>query len=34
MTRDSATTHYEQLLADQLRVLGPNYPNTLTTRSN
>ena len=29
-----AITAFEQLLADQRRVLGPDDPNTLTTRSN
>ena len=27
-------TAYEELLADQLRVLGPDHPDTLTTRNN
>ena len=25
---------FEELLADQLRVLGPDHPDTLTTRRN
>ncbi|MFV2099447.1 tetratricopeptide repeat protein, partial [Micromonospora sp. LOL_014] len=29
-----AVTAFEQLLADQLRVLGPDHPGTLTTRHN
>ncbi|MDQ3151759.1 MAG: tetratricopeptide repeat protein [Actinomycetota bacterium] len=29
-----AATAFEQLLTDYLRVLGPDHPHTLTTRSN
>ncbi|MGL5824478.1 MAG: tetratricopeptide repeat protein, partial [Nocardioides sp.] len=29
-----ATTAFEELLTDQLRVLGPDHPHTLTTRSH
>ena len=29
-----AITAYRQLLADQRRVLGPDAPQTLTTRNN
>jgi hypothetical protein len=28
-----ATAAFEQLLADRLRVLGPDHPDTLATRS-
>ncbi|WP_373293147.1 tetratricopeptide repeat protein [Micromonospora sonchi] len=30
----AAITSFEQLLTDQLRVLGPDHPNTLATRAN
>ncbi|WP_368086585.1 tetratricopeptide repeat protein [Leifsonia sp. CL154] len=29
-----AITQFEHLLADRLRVLGPDHPDTLSTRSN
>jgi hypothetical protein len=29
---DEAAAAFEELLADRLRVLGPNHPDTLTTR--
>jgi Tetratricopeptide repeat len=29
-----AAAAYEELLADRLRVLGPDHPDTLTTRNN
>ncbi|MFV2095784.1 tetratricopeptide repeat protein [Micromonospora sp. LOL_014] len=29
-----AETAFEQLLCDCLRVMGPDHPHTLTTRSN
>ncbi|MGW2112625.1 tetratricopeptide repeat protein, partial [Streptomyces sp. NPDC001948] len=29
-----AAAAFEELLADRLRVLGPDHPDTLTTRSN
>ncbi|GAA2376630.1 tetratricopeptide repeat protein [Dactylosporangium salmoneum] len=29
-----AATAFEQLLTDQLRVLDPDHPDTLTTRGN
>jgi hypothetical protein len=29
-----AVAAFEELLADHLRVLGPDHPNTLTTRNN
>ncbi|MGK5559421.1 tetratricopeptide repeat protein, partial [Actinomadura kijaniata] len=29
-----AATAFEELLADRLRVLGPDHPDTLTTRHN
>jgi hypothetical protein len=32
--RPGAATAYAELLTDQLRVLGPDHPNTLATRSN
>jgi hypothetical protein len=32
--RTGAATGFEQLLTDLLRVLGPDHPNTLTTRGN
>ncbi|MGC4813450.1 tetratricopeptide repeat protein, partial [Micromonospora sp. DT228] len=30
----TAITAFEELLTDQLRVLGPNHPDTLRTRDN
>ncbi|MFF3787694.1 tetratricopeptide repeat protein, partial [Streptomyces sp. NPDC001933] len=29
-----AATRFEELLADRVRVLGPDHPDTLTTRHN
>ena len=31
---DEAVTAFERLLTDQMRVLGPDAPNTLITRNN